>query len=124
MTNAVLQLKPIAYRLLLLRIAAWVGACLAGMGLLFCLLQLLEYLFVFKESTAFFFSLAAISVSATVTAIGLIRIIRNQVQLADLAKQVEQAHPELMDSLNAAVEISHVPQAERSTLENLLVQSG
>ena len=123
MTNAVLQLKPIAYRLLLLRIAAWVGACLAGMGLLFCLLQLLEYLFVFKESTAFFFSLAAISVSATVTAIGLIRIIRNQVQLADLAKQVEQAHPELMDSLNAAVEISHVPQAERSTLENLLVQS-
>ena len=123
MTNAVLQLKPIAYRLLLLRIAAWVGACLAGTGLLFCLLQLLEVMFVFKETTAFVLSLIAISVSAAVTVIGLIRIIRNQIQLSDLAQQVEHAHPELMDSLNAAVEISHVPQAERSTLENLLVQS-
>ena len=123
MSNAVLQLKPIAYRLLLLRIAAWVGACLVGTGLLFCFLQLLELLFVFKETTAFFFNLVSILVSATVTVVGLVGIIRNQIRLPDLAKQVERAHPELMDSLNAAVEISHIPQAERTTLENLLVES-
>lgn len=123
MTNAVLQLKPIAYRLLLLRIAVWVGACMVGTGLLFSGLQLLEMLFVFKEATAFFLNVVVLSVSLVVLVAGLIRVIRNQARLPDLAKQIEHAHPELMDSLNAAVEIAHISEFKRSTLENLLIDS-
>lgn len=123
MSNAVLQLKPIAYRLLLLRIAAWVGICLVGTGLLFGALQLLEMVLVFKETTAFFLNVIVIILSGIVTVAGLFRVIKNQSRLRDLAQQVEQAHPELMDSLNAAVEISNKPEAKRSTLENLLIES-
>ena len=123
MSQVVLQLKPIAYRLLLLRVVAWIGVCLVGLGLSFCLLELFEKLFVFKETTAFFFNVLVLATAGLVTLGGLVRVFRNQDRLGDMANRVEQAHPELMDSLNTAVEVARIPPSKRTTIEKLLVDS-
>jgi hypothetical protein len=123
MSQVVLQLKPIAYRLLLLRLAGWIGICLVGTGLSFGLLEILEKAFIFKESTAFYLNVVVISFALLVTLAGFVRILKRQPRLTDLANRVEQVHPELMDSLNAAVEVMHIPLSKRSVIERLLVDS-
>ena len=123
MPNVVTQLRPIAYRLLLLRLAAWIALCLIGAGLAFCLLEFLESIFVFKERTAFFLNLILLAGAAFATLSGLIGVFKNQPQLKDLSNKVEQLHPELMDSLNAAVDVIRIPPSKRGPIENLLVQS-
>ena len=123
MSQVVLQLNPIAYKLLLLRLSGWVGLCLLASGAAFALLEILEKIFIFKEATAFFINAIVIIFAALVTLTGFVRIIKRQPRLTDLANRVEQAHPDLMDSLNAAVEVVRIPTSKRSTIERLLVDS-
>jgi len=121
--SIITQLKPIAYRLLLLRIAFWIALCLIGLGLAFSGLEILERLLTFKESTAFALNLIIIISTAVVCIHGLIRILRNQPKLSQLSNKVEQLHPELMDSLNAVVDVVRIPPSKRGPIEKLLVYS-
>ena len=116
-------LKPIAFRLLLLRLAGWAALCVIGLGIAFCGLELLEKTLVFKETTAVWLNLAFIGVCGIVLLLGLFRVYRNQPKLMELSNRVEEAHPELMDSFNAAVEVSSIPASKRTTIEQLLISS-
>lgn len=116
-------LKPIAFRLLLLRLAGRLALCVIGLGLVFRGLEFLEKFFVFKESTAVILNLGILAVFGVVALIGLIQAYRNQPKLMELSNRVEEAHPDLMDSFNAAVEVSNIPEAKRTTIERLLVAS-
>ena len=109
-------LKPIAFRLLLLRLAGWAALCVIGLGIAFCGLELLEKTLVFKETTAVWLNLAFIGVCGIVLLLGLFRVYRNQPKLMELSNRVEEAHPELMDSFNAAVEVSSIPASKRTTI--------
>lgn len=123
MAKVITQLNPIAFRLLLLRIAGWMGICILGTGLAFGCLELLEQAFVFKERTAFFLNLLVLGVAGTVTVAGLVRCVKSQPGMTDLANKVEEVHPELMDSLNAAVEVARIPNNKRTPIEHLLLES-
>ncbi|MCB1121661.1 MAG: hypothetical protein KJT03_08945, partial [Verrucomicrobiae bacterium] len=122
MAKVISQLSPIAFRLLLLRIAGWIGICILGTGVAFGILELLEQAFVFKELTAFFLNVLILVMAGLVTIAGLVRCARTQPRMADLANKVEEAHPDLMDSLNAAVEVVRIPKNKRSIIENLLLE--
>jgi len=123
MPVVVSQLKPIAYRLLLLRLAAWVAFCLIGTGIAFGVLEMLEKLLIFKETTALALNLIILGIAGVVTVTGFIRVFKYQPKLQALSNRVEEAHPELMDSLNAAVEVANIPLAKRTTIERLLIES-
>ena len=123
MLPVVSQLKPIAYKLLLLRLACWVMLCLFATGISCCVMELLEKIFVFKEATAFALNTLILGTAFLVIIIGIFRIIRRQPRLSDLANQVEQAHPDLMDSLNAAVEVARISPSNRTVIERLLLDS-
>jgi len=123
MPSIATQLKSIAYRLLLLRLVGWLALCLIGMGLAFGGLEILERLLVFKEGTAFILNILIIVSTAVICIWGLIKILRNQPKLSDLSNKIEQLHPELMDSLNAVVDIVRIPPSQRGPIEKLLVGS-
>ncbi|MCZ6671613.1 MAG: hypothetical protein O7C75_01610, partial [Verrucomicrobia bacterium] len=82
-----------------------------------------EKLFVFKETTVFMLNILVLGAAGVITLAGLVHVFKRQPRLTELSNKVEQAHPELMDSLNAAVDVAKVPPSQRGPIERLLIDS-
>ena len=122
MAHFITRFRPLAYRLLLSKLAFWVGLCLVGAGVTFALIEAFDKLFILRETTAFFLHATVLAAAGTTVLAGFARLVKRKATLADLANQVEEEHPELMDSLNAAVEVTRIPQSKRSLIESLLME--
>ena len=122
MANFITRFRPLAYRLLLSRLTLWVGLCLVGAGVALSLIQAFDKLFILRETTAFFLYATALLIAGITVLAGFSRLVKHKATLADLANQVEEKHPELMDGLNAAVEVTSIPESKRSVIERLLVE--
>ena len=122
MAPFITRFRPLAYRLLLSKLTFWMGSCLIGAGLAFALIEAIDKGFVLREITAFVLCATVFLAAGIAVLVGFFRLVKHKATLAELANQVEEERSELMDSLNAAVEVSHIPPSKRSVIERLLME--
>ena len=101
----------------------WVGLCLVGAGVAISLVEAFDKT-LYPPGNRRLLSLyaTALLIAGLTVLAGFFRLVKHKATLADLANQVEEKHPELMDGLNAAVEVTSIPESKRSVIERLLVE--
>ncbi len=122
MASFIQRIKPLERSLNRRRVSAWKGWSIVCAGLFLAVLELLDKVFVFKESSAVIWVLLLLTFMGSSILYGIFRVRKSPRKLSDLATAIEEEHPELMDGLHAAVEVANKAPADRTLLDRLLIE--